>query len=77
VRVKFFFDKKLNTLHKRAEKLRKNKDLKNKDFSKRSTPTILKTLTWIKAKRSKWPFELSENSENGIKLYCKKQKLLY
>jgi len=28
----------------------KNKDLKNKDFSKRSTPSILKTLTGIKAK---------------------------
>jgi len=55
----------------------KNKDLKNKDFSKHSTPSILKTLTGIKAKAGKNPFELSENSENSIKLYLKKQKLLY
>jgi len=51
--------------------------LKNKDFSNKSTPSILKTLIKIKAKTRKQPFELSENSENSIKLYCKKQKLLY
>ena len=59
------------------EKRLENKDLKNKDFSNKPTPSVLKTLTGVKAKTGKKPFELSENSENSIKLYCKKQKLLY
>jgi len=63
----------LETTEKRFE----NKDLKNKDFSNESTPSILKTLTGTKAKAPKYPFKLSESSENSIKLYFKKQKLLY
>jgi len=51
--------------------------LKNKDFSNKPTPFILKTLTRIKVKRGEYGLKLSENSENSIKLYSKKQKLLY
>jgi len=54
-----------------------NKDLKNKVFSQKTTPSTLKTLTRIKAKPGKYPLKLSENSETSIKLYDKKQKLLY
>jgi len=46
--------------------------LKNKDFSKKPTPFILKTLTRIKVKRGEYGLKLSENSENSIRLCCEK-----
>jgi len=51
--------------------------LKNKDFSNWPAPSTLKTLIRIKTKTGKYHLELSENSEISIKMYGKKQKLLY